>query len=100
MLKIPPVNNYSWFPLNFHSNVESKELTKLNIGKKIQLRYDLKKKKPIVLRTKFIEKKPSKKIEKIDSLKKIFSKIKTNSKKELLELVENKVNFIYEVVTK
>jgi hypothetical protein len=74
MINRPKASNYSWYAINNHGYVGSPRLTRIKLAKNIELRYDLKKGKAIVLRDKIIETSVDKKINRVNSLKEYFTK--------------------------
>ena len=93
----PFANNYSWYPVNYHHDVDSKSLKRINLTKEIQIRLDTKKVKVIVIRDKAIEKDvPSKRL-KIRKLKN-FLNGNFKTAKELENFIHSNLDYLLKVL--
>ncbi len=91
-------NKYRWYPINFHKNVEDVTIARIKIGKNVELRFDTIKSKPIVIRSKTIEREPRVKINKVKELRKLFDRQMNLA--EIINFVKENKDLIINIVNK
>lgn len=93
-------NRFSWYPVSFHPWVADPRLYNIDLGEGVEMRYDLKKAKSIVVLSEKIEKSPEKKKAKVKELKEILKDIKMKDSKELEKEILSINKLIIKVVNK
>ncbi len=91
-------NKYSWYPISFHKNVEDATIARIKIGKNVELRFDTIKSKPVVIRSKTIEREPRAKINKVKELRRLFDRQMNLA--ETINFVKENKNLIINIVNK
>lgn len=91
-------NKYSWYPINFHKNVEDVTIARIKIGKNVELRFDTIRSKPIVIRSRTIEREPRAKINKVKELRKLFDRQMNLA--EIINFVKENKDLIISIVNK
>lgn len=91
-------NNYSWYVIHKHDYIGSNLLAKINLNKKVQVRYDLKRGRFVVVRSSKIETNVDNKVKKTRKLQDKLLQFQSTNKKEVFDFLKINKQYILDIL--